>query len=167
MGEAFNRLATPVQRFHSMEGRHEFHGEVEVGAPGSIIAKLLAISIGAPSKATRGPIRLELDATPQNEVWTRFFPNKTMRSTFAQSKNHITERLGASLLIFALTEVDGALEMQLKEMKFLGVRCPAWLMPQVKARESGENGRLNFQIEAVVPFIGRVTSYVGFLEIPL
>ena len=39
-------------------------------------------------------------------------------------------------------------------------------MPHVTARETGENDRLNFQVEAVVPLIGRVASYVGYLDIP-
>ncbi len=166
MGEAFSRLSEPVRRFHSLAGSHVFHGMVEVRAPVSIVAKLLAIFIGAPLQSARGPIRFELNAAPHTEVWTRFFRPKTMRSTFARADSHITERLGASLLTFALSEVDGALEMQLKAMKFLGIVCPAWLMPHVTARETGENDRLNFQVEAVVPLIGRVASYVGYLDIP-
>lgn len=166
MGDAFNRLATPVQQFHSFAGRHEFHGEVEVAEPASILAKLLAIFLGAPLKASQGPIRFELLAAPVTETWTRFFPGKTMRSTLMKSGNRVTERLGSSRLTFALIEVAGALEMRLEKLYFLGIPCPSWLAPTVTARESGGVNTVIFHIQASVPVIGMVASYTGYLNIP-
>ncbi|PQA78399.1 DUF4166 domain-containing protein [Rhodoferax sp. TS-BS-61-7] len=166
MGDAFNRLATPVQQFHSFEGLQEFHGEVQVAEPASVLAKLLAIFLGAPLKASQGPIRFELLAAPSTETWTRFFPSKTMRSTLTKSGNRITERLGASRLTFELMEVAGALEMRLEKLHFLGIPCPSWLMPRVTARETGGVHTLNFHIQASVPVIGMVASYTGYLNIP-
>jgi hypothetical protein len=165
MGDAFNRLADPIRQFHTFAGRHEFQGEVEVAAPATFIAKLLAVLLGAPLKATQGPVRFELLAKPDTETWTRFFPGKTMRSTLTKSGNRITERLGPSLLTFALFEVMGTLEMRLEKMYFLGLQCPAWLMPQVTARETDEGQMLHFQIQVTVPFVGRVASYTGYLII--
>jgi hypothetical protein len=166
MGNAFNRLATSVQQFHSFEGRHEFQGEVQVAEPASVLAKLLAIFLGAPLKASQGPIHFELLAAPTTETWTRFFPGKAMRSTLTKSGNRITERLGASSLTFELMEVEGALEMRLDKLHFLGIPCPRWLAPKVTARETGGVNTLNFHIQASVPFIGLVASYTGYLNIP-
>jgi Domain of unknown function (DUF4166) len=162
MEDSFNRLATPVQQFHSCAGRHEFHGEVKVAEPASILAKLLAIFLGAPLKA----IRIELLAAPATETWTRFFPGKTMRSTLTKSGNRVTERLGASRLTFTLIEVAGALEMRLEKLYFLGIPCPSWLAPTLTARESGGVNTLDFHIQASVPVIGIVASYTGYLHIP-
>ena len=53
----------------------------------------------------------------------------------------------------------------LEKMYFLGLQCPAWLMPQVTARETGEGQMLHFQIQVTVPFVGRVASYTGYLII--
>ncbi|MES2772155.1 MAG: DUF4166 domain-containing protein [Pseudomonadota bacterium] len=166
MGDAFNRLANPIQQFHTFAGHHEFRGVVEVASPASFIAKLLAVFLGAPLKATQGPIRFELWAKPDTETWTRFFPGKTMRSTLTKSGNRITERLGASLLTFELLEVEGALEMRLEKLYFLGIRCPVWLMPELTARETGEDQKLHFHIQASVPLVGRVANYTGYLIIP-
>ncbi len=165
MGDAFDHLDASVRRFHTFSGRHEFYGAVEVDAPESFIAKMLARTLGAPLRAIRGPIRFELLAKPDTEVWTRFFPGKTMRSTMAKSGSRVTERLGASFLTFALLEVGGALEMGLEKMNFLGIPCPNWLIPKVTARETGAGNRLNFKVRAVVPFVGLVTSYSGYLDI--
>jgi Domain of unknown function (DUF4166) len=166
MGDAFNRLATPVQQFHSFVGRHQYHGQVKVAEPASILAKLLAILLGAPMKASQGPIRFELLAAPATETWTRFFPGKTMRSTLTKSGNRIVERLGASRLTFELKEVSGALEMRLEKLHFLGIPCPGWMAPTVTARESGGVNTLNFHVRASVPFVGTVASYTGHLNIP-
>ena len=166
MGEAFNRLAAPVQQFHTFAGHHEFQGEVQVGAPVTRLAKLLAVLLGAPLKPAQGSIRFELLAEPGTETWTRIFPGKTMRSTLTKTDNYVTERLGAARLTFALLERDEALEMRLEKMWFFGVPCPGWLMPQVGARETGEDSKLHFQIQASVPVVGLVTSYVGHLDMP-
>lgn len=166
MGDAFGRLDARVQQFHTFVGRHEFFGEVQVGAPGSGLAKVLAVFLGAPLESAQGPIRFELLAQPGIETWTRFFPAKTMRSTLTKEGGRITERLGASRLTFELLEIDGALEMRLDKLRFLGVPCPGWLLPQVIARETGAGHNLHFQIQASVPFLGMVASYTGYLEMP-
>ena len=166
MEDAFDRLAVPVQDFHNFAGRHEFHGEVQVGAPASLPAKLLAFLLGAPMKAAQGIIRFELHAEPNVETWIRFFPGKTMRSSLTKSGNRLTERLGASSLTFELLEVEGGLEMRLAKLHFFRIPCPGWLMPSVTARETGEAQRLHFQIHASVPVIGMVASYTGHLDMP-
>lgn len=166
MGEAFDRLAEPVRRFHSLAGRHELHGWVDVRAPGSWSARLLAVCLGAPTRAAQGPIRFELWAQPDAETWTRFFPNGTMQSVLKRDGTRITEKLGASHLRFELVEVAGALEMRLETMHFWGIPCPRWLMPDITARETGEAGNLHFHVQASVPVIGLVVSYSGYLAVP-
>jgi hypothetical protein len=163
MGDSFDRLEEPLRKFHSCVGRHEFQGIVKVAAPSSPLAKLLAILLGAPLATTQGPICFELVAEPGCEAWTRRFPGRTMRSIFSKSGHRVIEQLGASRLVFALLELDGTLEMRLEKLYFLGVRCPAWLMPRVTAREIGEGRKLHFEVMAIVPFVGMVTGYTGHL----
>ncbi len=165
MGDAFDRLAEPVRRFHSLAGRHELHGWVDVRAPASWMARLLAICLGAPTRSAQGPIRFELRAEPGVETWTRFFPNKTMGSVLKKNGSRVTEKLGASRLAFELVEVAGALEMRLETLHFWGVPCPRWLMPEITARETGEAQRLNFLVQATVPVLGLVVSYSGYLAL--
>lgn len=166
MGDAFDRLASPIQQFHSLAGRHDLHGEVQVAEPASALAKLLAVFLGAPLKARQGPIRFTLLAAPSCETWIRFFPGMTMRSTLTKSGTRVVERLGASRLSFELVEVAGALEMHLVKLHFFGIPCPAWLAPTVTARESAGVHTLHFHIQASLPVIGMVASYTGYLNIP-
>jgi hypothetical protein len=166
MGPAFNRLDHSVQQFHSRSGWNEFDGWVEVHAPGSFLAKLMALCLGTPLSASSGAIRFELNAGPESESWTRFFPSKRMASTLTKTSDRVVERLGVARLTFELIEVAGALEMRLECLHFFGIRCPLWLMPQVVAMESGIGDSLNFQVRASLPLVGTVASYSGYLNMP-
>ena len=166
MGESFGRLADSVQQFHRLAGKHALYGRVQVHAPESILAKLLARLLGTPLSACEGPIKFELDARPSEETWTRYFPSNVMTSRLQLRNGQIVEKLGAARLTFALHENNGCLNMQLRRLQFLGIPCPKWLMPIVVAEETGIDGRLYFNVRAEVIFVGLVVSYQGYLLLP-
>ncbi len=165
MRERYARLAPAVQRFHRLAGSKTLCGEVQTDAPGSIIARLLALGLGTPRQSGSGPIRFELDATADTERWTRHFPSRTMTSVLRLEGGQLVERLGAARLRFELVEIDGALEMKLQRLHFLGITCPRWFMPRIVARETGDGDRLCFEVSAAVPLIGVVARYRGYLTV--
>ncbi len=166
MGPAFDQLPSAVRRFHRLSGQHELHGWVETDAPASLPARALAVCLGTPLKAASGPIRFQLDASSDRETWSRHFPSKSMNSTLSVSGLFLIESLGVTRLSFALAQVAGGLEMQLRSLRFLGVPCPSWLLPRVVAREHGDADRLEFRVQAVLPLIGVVAAYRGHLLVP-
>jgi hypothetical protein len=145
MGECFGRLAAPVQRFHRLSGHHVLHGEVKVHAPVSILA------------------RLQLDAHPSTETWTRHFPANVLTSTLQLDGRYLVEKLGATHMTFELSESNGQLHLRLCRLKFLGIPCPAWLMPIIVAEESGRDDRLHFHVSVQVRPIGMIARYQGHL----
>lgn len=167
MGTRYASLAPPLQRFHRMVGHHELHGWVTTQAPASPLARMLAKLLGTPTQAVTGPIRFELKAHTEHEVWTRHFPMRTMTSTLTRDRQHVMEHLGAARLRFALHETEGQLTMRLQKLHFLGLPCPSWLMPTVIAQENGTGNALHFTVTASVPLIGRVADYRGHLDIPM
>ncbi len=171
MGPAFQRLAPALARFHSLSGPHRLQGRVRVDAPTTWSARVLALALGAPQRASQGVITFELDAHPAAERWTRRFPTQTMQSTLregaGQVAGQVVEHLGAARLTFALHEAEGRLVMQLQQLHFCGIACPAWLRPQVVAEETGIGEALHFKVQATVPWVGRVVSYQGHLVVPL
>lgn len=167
MCESYNHLAPEVQQFHRLAGKHTLHGRVEVHAPKSLLAKLLAIFLGTPRSASEGAIKFELDAQPLAERWTRHFPLKTMTSRLQLIDGQLIEKLGVARLMFELSEKEGQLNMHLRHLYFLGIPCPAWLMPHVVAEETGRDGRLYFRVHAGVPGVGLVASYQGYLTMPV
>lgn len=168
MGVDFDLLSSPVARFHRLAGAQVLHGQVQVQAPASLLGRVLAWGLGAPQQAGQGAIRFELDATPGAEVWTRIFPTRTMRSTLREAPGFVEEHMGAARLLFGLTAVEGGrLEMRLVRMRFLGIPCPRWLQPAIVARETGQgDDQLHFDVQATVPWIGRVVAYRGHLQVP-
>jgi len=166
MGDGFDRLDAAVQRFHRLAGRQRLEGWIETDAPASAPARLLALCLGTPRRAQNGPFQFELDARPEEETWTRYFPSRTMTSRLRLAKAQVVEYLGAARLSFDVCEVGGRLEMRLQRLHILGIPCPRWLMPRLAAIETGEEDRLHFQIHAALPLVGVVAGYRGHLVIP-
>lgn len=165
LGAQFGALHEPVRRFHSLAGRHQLHGWVRVEAPGSVLASLLALCLGAPTAAGSGALRFELDAHADHEVWTRHFPSRTMRSCLRPGGRGLIEQLGLARLSFGLETCDGKLVMRLQRLQVLGLPCPAWAMPRIVAEETGQADQLHFDVQASLPLIGQVVHYVGHLEV--
>jgi hypothetical protein len=166
MGPAFDRLHPALRRFHTLAGRSTLHGQVRTEPPATWLGRLLARFTRTPLTAQEGAIRFELDAAPLRERWTRHFPFSTMVSTLSVRDGQVIESLGAATLAFDLQEVDGGLSMVLKRMRFLGIPCPRWLMPRLRAVERGEDGKLHFDIQADVPGCSTVVHYRGWLALP-
>lgn len=166
MGSDFLVLPPSVQQFHVLKGRHVLSGWVDVRAPASPAARILARCLGTPLAARQGPIQFELEADAASERWVRNFPGKTMESQLRVVSGRIVECLGAARLTFTLRGSPDKLEMQLLRLHFLGVPCPRCLLPAVVAEETASTGRLHFRVQASLPLIGVVASYQGYLELP-
>jgi hypothetical protein len=166
LGADFLRLPEPLQQFHSLQGHHELSGWVEVTAPASFGARVLARCLGAPLEATQGPLRFEVESRPGSERWVRRFPGKTMESHLTRTGALLVERLGAARLAMALQAHPDKLEMQLVGLRFLAVPCPRWLLPTIVAEEVASAGRLHFRVQASIPLLGTVASYRGHIDLP-
>lgn len=166
MGEAFERLAPPLRRFHSLRGQQSLQGRVQTEAPATRVARWLARGLGAPHEAMGGAIRFDLDAGPGLETWTRQFPQHRMCSQLSGAGTQLVEQLGAVRLYFTLLEQGGALRMQLNGLQVLGVTCPRWLLPTVHALETGADGAVFFDVRAALPGLGTVAAYRGHLVLP-
>lgn len=167
MGTDFFLLPSPLQQFHALRGKHLLSGWVEVQAPASSAAWVLAMCLRAPVAAQRGPIRFELESSSSSEHWVRHFPGKTMESRLRLMSGRIVEKLGAARLTFALRGDSEKLVMELVRLHFFGVPCPRWFLPTVVAEETASRGRLHFRVRASLPFIGMVAGYRGHLELPM
>jgi hypothetical protein len=166
MGAQFASLPAAVQRFHALTGTHVLEGWVDVEAPDSLAAAWLARALGSPRSAHSGALRFELHAGPAMETWTRHFPARTMHSRMTSSGSRLVEHLGWTRLVFDLVHAGDKLQMQLVSLRFLGIAAPSWLRPRVVAEESGDGSRLHFRVRAVLPVIGVVAGYTGYLELP-
>lgn len=166
MGDDFARLAPALQRFHRLSGLHRLHGQVVTGAPTTLAGRLLASLLGTPNQLLQGPLRFELDASPERETWSRFFPGKTMTSCLHREGRQLVETLGPARLVFALEARGADLVMNLQSLTFFGMPCPRALLPTVVAVEQGAGDTLEFTVRASLPGIGVFSSYHGHLSLP-
>lgn len=163
LGEAFSRLPLAVQQLHNHQGRAVYVGQTETIGPRTRLAKWLAWLLGTPRHSARGPIRFELQASPFCERWSRYFPDKTMVSELTLEDGLLVERLGVTTLRFRLTATSDGLNMILVRMSFLGVPCPAILMPRIVAQETQSENAFSFNVSAHLPIAGQVVGYTGTL----
>lgn len=165
MGAAFIELAPAVREFHSSAGRVAFDGWAATSEPQTRVARWIARLLGTPQQQGGHAIRFELDARPDAEIWTRYFPGRTMRSRMGRNGADLVEQLGPLRLHFTLTAEEGALVMRLRRVRCFGVSCPRWLMPHVHAVETGVGRELHFDVRGGLPGIGTVAAYRGHLDL--
>jgi hypothetical protein len=165
LGADWSRLHPTLQRFHSLRGRHELHGEVLTEPAAGALGRCLGWLMRLPRTAQSGALRFTLEAQPARERWTRHFPHTTMSSTMKQRGAWIVERIGPVSFHFTLAARQGTLALEYRQMRVLGLPWPRRLAPAIDAREHGEGDRLCFDVEARLPAIGRVVRYSGWLTV--
>ena len=166
LGAAFAELDEPVQRFHSLQGRHRLRGRCTVGGAEHPLGRFLCALLGLPRATQDCEFAFELDADESGETWTRHFPSRTMQSRLQPAATHrLRERLGPALLEFSLSAAEGSLRMQLERIQVFGLRWPRRWFPAVWAIECGEQGRFCFDVGARLRALGTLVAYSGYLAI--
>lgn len=166
MGDAFDDLDETVRRFHSLRGPFIMRGHCQIEGPASFLGRMLAFVARTPVKPVDTDFTFELVADEHHERWTRNFPGRRMLSTMRVDNGMLVEKLGPSTFHFRLHARDGALTMELASFRILGVPCPRLLRPRIHARETGHDGLFHFDVAASLPLLGRITAYIGHLELP-
>ncbi|MGH8077857.1 MAG: DUF4166 domain-containing protein, partial [Lysobacter sp.] len=69
LGAEFDTLAPSLQALHARDGRHRYHGKVEVERSTGLLSRLCAWATKLP-RAGRGPITVEILAAAGRERWT-------------------------------------------------------------------------------------------------
>ncbi len=166
LGDAFDALHEPLQRFHALEGHHRLQGHCSVRGADSSAARWLARALGLPPANPGCPLLFEHRTDIEGETWTRYFRDRTMRSVLReQPAGHLSECLGVVRLIFALDCRDGSLHMTLCGIHALGLRWPRRWLPEMWAREVGRGDSLQFDIGARLGALGLLVAYSGQLDL--
>src|SRR6185295_11606981 len=119
---------------------------------------------GLPPQGRDQMLRVTFQPTGDREIWSRAFGNALFRSVQYERGGLLHERVGPSTFVFALeTSADG-MALKLKGVRFGGIPLPRFLSPSVFTFESERDGRYHFEVEAVLPLLGRIVRYEGWLE---
>lgn len=165
MGDQFELLAPELQLFHGRLGYYKFSGSCVIEGPTKLLARGLHRLLGLPRTSTERPLSFDLQLSRAWEKWERHFPTGVMTSVLEFDGAHIVERLGPARLIFTPVRDGQSLSLKLERFTVLGIPCPSFLFPRVKADERGEDGRVHFDIAVDAPLIGKLVAYRGHLDV--
>lgn len=164
LGPAFETLPAPLRALHLAQGRHRYHGDVQVERGGGLLSRMVAAATHLPP-AGAGPLCVEIDATPDAERWTRFIGGRAMPSRLWREGDVLCERLGLATFGFRLNVEDQDIVWRVASVRVFGLSLPAHWFAGVGARESADGDRYRFDVWASLPLAGLLVHYRGALDV--
>ena len=162
--DSFGQLPPTVIALHRAGGRRSYHGEVVVRRGSGLLSRLCGWATRLPP-AGSAPIRVDIDALPDHEVWTRHVAGHAMSSRLWKRRDLLCERLGLVTFGFRLHASAEGLAWTVARVRVLGLPLPARFFHGVRALESGRDGRYTFHVAAALPGIGPLVDYRGTLDV--
>ena len=164
LGPEFETLPPVVGALHRATGHRRYQGQVEVVRGGNPLARLFAWATRLPP-AGLGEVEVEIDASGEEERWTRHIGGHAMPSRLWERDGLLCEQLGLARFGFRLTVEEGGIVWRVARVTALGLPLPARWFDQVQARESELGGRYGFEVAAALPWIGLLVRYRGWLDV--
>lgn len=165
LGAAFFRLPDSLRRLHGVQGRARFTGKASIDGGRNPLARLCARIAGLPKPAGDVALTVEFAADRRGETWHRDFGGQQMVTRLAMKDGLLRERMGPLQFRHALHANDGAIWWTVAGVRLLGVvPLPAGIFDGVRCREYECDDRYHFEVEAVLPLVGRVVRYAGWLQ---
>lgn len=164
LGEApFAALPEPVQALHSGGDRQCWCGQGQVVRGGHPVALLMVWATRLPPTGTV-PVSVTFGRKDGREHWRRQFGRHGMASTLWQQDALLCERLGLVTFGFALAQQGQVLDWRIRRVRVLGMPLPARWFAGAHARESAQGERYIFSVDVVLPVIGLLVRYAGWLS---
>jgi hypothetical protein len=110
------------------------------------------------------PLRVSITPDRRGETWERFFDGRPMRSALRERGGFLEERLGPTVLRFALEAAPAAIEWKLVAVRSFGLPLPLAWFDKVRARESLDGVLYAFDVRAELPIAGLLVHYRGTLD---
>ncbi|MEJ0013278.1 MAG: DUF4166 domain-containing protein [Bauldia sp.] len=167
LGAAYDQLSAPIQRAHDVTGTLVLSGRARVEPAANPIARLIGRIVGFPPAADDRPVTVTLSRVGECEIWARNFDGHAFRSVqyrgTGRNEGLIVERFGPIAFAIAMVVRDGQLHLVQRRWTFFGIPMPRFLLPTGAVYEHDADGRFNFHVDVVLPVVGRVAGYRGWL----
>lgn len=168
LGGAYAQLSPPIQRAHDLTGTLVLRGRARVEPAANPLARLIGRMVGFPPASDDLPVTVTLSRVGEREIWARNFDGHKFQSAqyrgIGRNQGLIVERFGPIAFAMAVVVRDGQLRLVQRRRTFLGIPMPRWLLPTGEVYEHDADGRFNFHVDVVLPIVGRVAGYRGWLE---
>ena len=167
LGKQLDLLDPGVRRFHCLRGAHSLSGHCSIRGAESTIGQLISALLRLPAAAASTELNFDLQANEHEEIWTRHFPKKIMRSRLRPAANGmLAECIGPARLLFSLKADDGSLKMRLEAIRIFGLPWPKRWLPEIWGMEHGDEDRFHFDVGVRFHHSGLLVAYSGYLTLP-
>lgn len=161
--DAFAALPAPIRRLHGGPPAQCWRGRAQVERGTHPLVPLLAWTAGLPSTGDV-PLAVRFRRDGARERWRRDFAGQVMASTLWQRGSLLCERLGPVTFGFALQVHAQGVDWQVRRVRLLGLPLPLRWFAGARGGESVQGTDYGFSIEVVLPWIGPLVRYHGWLR---
>lgn len=169
LGPVFSDLPAQMQALHRPGKLAVWTGRANVACGKGLLAPLVAALFRFPKAGQDQPVSVTFTTDAQGrETWARRFGARLMRSTqeagTGRDEALIVERFGPFRFGLALDWDGSRLQIIPRRWGIGRLPLPRFLMPHGPAWEEVKDDRFRFHVEIILPLIGPVVRYEGWLE---
>ena len=164
LGSEFDALPARVRELHDVEAEARWTGRADVTRGTAWLARSLATILSLPPQGADQPLSVTFTPKGDAEIWSRAFGRQRFISVQRAGGTELHETVGPVTLRMSLRPSAEALSLSMIGATALGIPVPRLLLPKISTREYEEAGRYHFEVEAVMPVIGLLVRYSGWLE---
>lgn len=162
MGPRFAKLAPRVAALHGVLREAGAHGRAVVTRGRHPIARALAALLGFPATGEHA-VHVGFSERHGVERWTRTFSSRRFASAFFEERGCVVERFGPFRFRFHLASDGDGLRMVLRGWSVARLPLPLAFAPRASAREWQEAELFHFDVSIVLPLVGLMVHYAGWL----
>jgi hypothetical protein len=168
LGPAYGQLAEPIRDLHEVAASRTFRGEANVTRGRGLLSRVVARIIGFPPAGEGVPVTVTLTRQGERELWQRDFAGHRFASVqylgAGINEGLVVERFGPIAFAMAVVVDGGRLRLVQRKGTAFGISMPRWMLPKGEVYEHDADGRFNFHVDVVLPIVGPVVGYRGWLR---
>lgn len=168
LASAWMELPAEIRNLHDIESCKRYRGEATVSRGCSLLARIVAWFVGFPSTGNQVSVTVDMQRTGDKEKWERNFDGHAFTSEISVGNGYLSqlicEKFGPFKFGMALVLENDQLLYIPRRWTFLGIPMPKFLAPSGKMVETVDRGKFNFHVEIVLPVVGHIVTYKGWLE---
>jgi hypothetical protein len=150
----FEKLPTVLRVFHSAPGQRCATGALTIRRQSAFLAWL----VGFPPEGKHVPVRLDVVATEDEEIWTRWFGGVVRSSTQWAAGGLLVEEAGPIRIAFQIRACQGGMSFESRRAQVWGIPVPLRIEAVVRG------GETSWEVEVKIAHVG---SYRGAMTLKL
>ncbi len=147
----FERLPAVLRVFHSAPGRRCATGTLSIRRQSAFLAWL----VGFPPEGEHVPVRLDVLATEDEEIWTRWFGGVVRSSTQRAAGGLLVEEAGPLRIAFQVRAYQSGMSFESQRVRVWRIPIP-WRI-EAAVRSVGTSWEVEVKIAKVGSYSGTMT----------